>query len=184
MKLSNLERPELREWMRANCDWPLITMLVISFSLVYAIPPWLIRKIPFYLSYSLWITNLIPGLAAYISTSNIRPTADTYFPIMILAAPLAAVLVFRAPSRKEYWFVSFWASPVKNSFRIIALGVLFYFGTWASLIDGGYGITSMSIQSSKLNLALFGPVHAGGGSFFALALIIRATISIFRKTTT
>lgn len=178
LRVNNLFPAASRDWMRANCDWPLILIFAVSILLVYGIPPRVILDTSFFPAYSSWITEVIPGLKSYISTSNIRPEADVYFPVMMLGAPLAGLWILRMRFHAEHWLADFWGSPIKNCFRIIGLGLILYFGTKASLIKGAYGIASLSIQDSKLNLALYGPIHAGGGSFLALALITRAIQSI------
>lgn len=174
----------MRAWLKENFGWPVLVLLVVSFLLVYVIPPYWIRAIPGMNELLAFIPAQLPGIKRYIDVSQMPEIASVFFPIVAILSPLMAYEIWRQPPSPTRWATDFWRSPLANAFKLL-LSLFLTGGTaWVTYYIGGYEINAFSIRSSYFYLALLGAACAGGGAWAFLGLSTRSIYSIFHKRTT
>jgi hypothetical protein len=122
------------------------------------------------------VAQFVPIVSNYAGRSAFPEAAGVYFSIVILMAPC----IFVAAMTTRGWF----DEPAIRSVRarrgllyevpawIMAL-VLVFLAYFAVVINPGYDFNLMPINRSRIALALFGPLFAGGLSAICLAASLK-----------
>lgn len=172
-------------WLKEQFQWPIVTIMAISFLLVYIIPPGWIRSIPGINTYLAWLPQVVPGIQSSIQASYFYEIAAVYYPIVFLFSPLACVGVWLIPKNPQIWFTDFYQSPWKALFFTVLFsliaGILFFANF---VVDAGYiQIEAIPHNEKKIFMALLSPLAAGGGFWMFFGTVSRTIYSIFIRET-
>ena len=181
------DAPRAAPWSRrlGLMSHPLIWIpYALSIPLALLVPEDAFSKWPWAKAWFDLVAQLVPIVGNYARRSAFPEAAGVYFSIVILAAPCIFVGALTTPGLFDEQ--AFRSARARRGllYEVFAwLGVLLflflaYFGV---VINPGYDFNLMPINQSRIALALFGPLFAGGMSAICLAASLKLSQLLLRR---
>jgi hypothetical protein len=130
------------------------------------------------------VAQLVPIVGNYAGRSAFPEAAGVYFSIVILAAPCIFVGALTTPGlfdEQAFRSVRARRGLLYEVFALLVVLLLLFLAYFGVAINPGYDYNLMPINRSRIALALFGPLFAGGISAVCLAASLKLSQLLLRR---
>lgn len=171
MRMPSPNKKSARQSFRILIDREILVILGLSVAIVAFTPDDILSRQPVLATFVETVTDLIPPISAYQRVSAFPELSALYFSVMFLATPFLLIYSWRTrryalqcieTAANERPFVWYMAAILSTAFCFAMPPVLYI---WA---NGSEFFPLMPMRSSKVSLALFGWVAAGGVGWLLL----------------